>query len=107
MSGAEFQYNVRALVARALSLLHELTLVIQQIRTSQTKWSYGFGCPCPTSGPSENEGIHEVGFIQARRQGGAWGGCNAMIHANATIATVLSGAGLHKNYPNTICLNKC
>ncbi len=27
-----------------------------QIRTSQTKGSYGFSCPCPTSGPSENEG---------------------------------------------------
>ncbi len=30
-----------------------------------------------------------------------------MIHANATIATVLSGAGLNKNFPDTkICLNK-
>ncbi len=28
----------------------------------------------------------------------------ALIHANVTIATVLSGAGLHRNYPNTkIC----
>ncbi len=69
MSGAEFQYNVRAPVARAFSLLHELPLAIQGrsecafSHMSQTKGSYGFGCPCPTSGPSGNEGVHEVGFI--------------------------------------------
>ncbi len=32
---------------------------------SQITGSHGCGYPCPASGPSENEGVHEVGFISS------------------------------------------
>ncbi len=32
---------------------------------SQITESHGCGYPCPASRPSENEGVHEVGFISS------------------------------------------
>ncbi|KAI2664020.1 Actin cytoskeleton-regulatory complex protein end3 [Labeo rohita] len=71
LSGAEFCHDARALDTRARSLIHELPLTIQGrskgtvSHMSQTTGSYGFGCPCPASRSSENEGVHEVGFISS------------------------------------------
>ncbi len=66
-SGAKFHHN--APNARAHSLLSEVPFAVQGgcestvSHVSQITESHGCSYPCPASRPSENEGVHEVGFI--------------------------------------------
>nr|XP_009302985.2 uncharacterized protein LOC103911649 [Danio rerio] len=70
-TGAEFNYDARAPVARAHSLSSELSLTIQGRSKgtvsymSQTTRSHGLVYSCPATRPFENEGVHEVGFISS------------------------------------------
>ncbi|KAI2661921.1 hypothetical protein H4Q32_007626 [Labeo rohita] len=70
-AGAELNHNARAAFATAHSLPSELPLAFQRrgegtvSHMSQTTGSYGLGGPCPAFRPSENEGVHEVGFISS------------------------------------------